>query len=319
MPYTSPQGPLMGQAKVDKFLTQISLFYSNETYIAELIAPTLKVVQKTGIVPKYGKENLRVYKGQGLRLPGNRAQGFNYSVNISDKYACYEHSFEKQVPWELAANTDNPYDPKRDATKVATDLILQNQEYAMATAMADQTLLTNYVTLSGGNQWSSLATSDPFANINTGIDAVRLAVARRPNSITMNYPTFKTLKSHPKVRDSIKYTNGGQLSDADMGNWLKQFFNFKNVFVGEAVGDLTTEGQSPTLTELWGNHVILHYTTPSPSILTPTFAYTFFDLPRSVDTYPEIKEKSDYVRTSYSFDQHICDAGAAYLIQNAIA
>lgn len=318
MAYTSPQGPLLGQAKVDKFLTQISLFYSNETYIAEMIAPTLKVVQKTGIVPKYGKENLKVYKGQGIRLPGARAQNFNYSVNISDKYACFEHSFEKQVPWELADNTDDPYDPKRDATKVATDLILQNQEYAMANAMGDSSVLTNYVALSGGNRWDQAGTSDPLADINTGIDAVRTKIARRPNSITLSYPVFKTLKSHPKVRDAIKYTNGGQLSDTEFGNFLKQYFNLKNVFVGEAVGDLTIDGQDPTLTDLWGKIAVLHYTTPAPSILTPTFAYTFFDIPRSVDTYPEVKEKSDYVRTSYSFDQHICDAGAAYLMKTVI-
>ena len=312
-------GPLIGQTKVDKFLTQISLFYSNESYIGELVAPVLKVVQKTGIVPKYGKENLKVYAGQGIRLPGNRAVGFNYSVNITDKYSCYEHSFEKQVPWELAANSDDPYDPKRDATKVATDLILQNQEYALATAMSSTSLLTLNTTLSGGNQWSSFGTSNPISDINTGINQVRFGIARRPNSITLSYPVFQMLKQHPMVRDAMKFTNGGQPSDTDMGNFIKQFFNFKNVFIGEAVGDLTIEGQTASLTELWGKIAVLHYTTPSPSILTPTFAYTFFDIPRSVDTYPEVKEKSDYVRTSYSFDQHICDANAAYLIAGAIA
>ena len=320
MAFPNPQGPLLGQTKVDKFLSQISLFYSNETYIAEMVAPVLKVVQKTGIVPKYGKENLKVYVGQGLRLPGQRAAGFNYSVNTSDKYACFEHSFEKQVPWELAANQDDPYDAKRDATKVATDLILQNQEYAMAQFMSNASVLTNNTTLSAANdKWSSPLTSDPIDDINTGIDAVRLKIARRPNSLTLSYPVFKTLKAHPKIRDAVKYTNGGQLSDADMGNFLKQFFNLKNIFVGEAVGDLTIEGQDPVLTELWGKNAWLHYTTPSPSILTPTFAYTFFDLPRVVDTYPVIEEKSDYVRVSYSFDQHFCDVNAAYAIFAAIA
>lgn len=318
MAFPNPQGPVFGQTKVDKFLTQISLFYSNDTYIGELVMPTLKVVQKTGIVPKYGKENLKVYKGQGIRLPGNRAVGFNYSVNITDKYACFEHSFEKQVPNEMAANQDDPYDAKRDATKVATDLILQQQEYALASAMSDVTVVTNYVTLAGGDMWDQSGTSDPIADINTGIDAIRLKIARRPNSLTLSYPVFKTLKSHPKVRDAIKYTNGGQLSDADAVSALKSFFNLKNVFVGEAVGDLTIDGQTPALSELWGKNAWLHFTTPAPSLLTPTFGYTFFDVPRTVDTYPELKEKSEYVRVAYSFDQHVCDAGAAYGIFAAI-
>ncbi len=318
MAFPNPQGPVLGQTKVDKFLTQISLFYSNETYVAEMIAPVLKVVQKSGIVPKYGKENLKVYKGQGIRLPGQRAAGFNYSVNTSDKYFCFEHSFEKQVPWETANNQDAPFEAKRDATKVGTDLILQNQEYAMAQAMADNTVLTNNTTLAGNAQWNVSATSDPISDINTAIDAVRLKIARRPNSLTLSYPVFKTLKSHPKVRDSIKFTNGGQLSDKDMGNFLKDYFNFKNIFVGEAVGDLTVEGQDPVLSELWGKNAWVHYTTPAPSILTPTFAYTFFDIAREVDTYAVIEEKADYVRTAYSFDQHFCDVNACYAIFAAI-
>ena len=319
MAFPTPQGPVFGQTKVDKFLTQISLFYSNETYIADLIAPIVKVKQKTGIVPKYGKENLRVNKSQGIRLPGNRADGFNYSVNITDKYSAYEHAYEKKIPWETYDNQDDPFDAKRDAAKVATDLILQGNEYAMAQTMGNSSILTQYVTLSGGNKWDVGATSDPINDINVGIDGVRLGIARRPNTATMSYPVFKVLKSHPKVRDAVKFTNGGQLSDAEFGNFLKDYFNFKYLNVGEAVGDFSVEGQDPVLAEMWGKIFVLHSTAPSPSILTPSFAYKFCDVPRYSDWYQQIQEKSDYVRVQESYDQHICDAKAAYLIDAAIS
>jgi len=311
-------GPQLGQTKVDKILSQFSLFYSNPSYIGELIMPPLKVKEKTGKVAKYGKENLRVYAGQTTRNPGDRAQSVDYSVS-QGQYVCQEHALEKKVPDEFMNNQDDPYDAKRDAVKVVMDNLWQNQEYALANAMANTGILTNNVTLAGGDQWNNAATSKPLEDINIGIDAIRTTIARRPNSLSVSYTVFKALKIHPEIRDAVKYTNGGQLSDTDMGNFLKQFFNLKNVFVGEAVGDLAVEGQTSNITDLWGKHTWLHYTPDSPSIMQPSFGYTLFDVPRVVDTYRENAVIADFIRVRYSYDQNITDANAAYLIKNAIA
>ena len=65
--------PKLGDAKVDKILSQFSQMYRNENYISELLLPPLKVVEKTGKFAKYGTENLRTYTKQILRAPGARA------------------------------------------------------------------------------------------------------------------------------------------------------------------------------------------------------------------------------------------------------
>lgn len=310
-------GPQLGQTKVDKILSQFSLMYRNPSYISELIMPPLKVKEKTGKIAKYGKENLRVYAGQTFRNPGDRAQSVDYSVSLG-QYTCQEHSLEKKIPDEFQNNQDDPYDAKRDGVAVIMDNVWQNQEYALANNMANTAIITQQATLTAGDRWNKTATSKPLEDINTGIDVIRLSIARRPNSFTIGYQAFKTLKNHPEVRDAIKFTNGGQLSDADMGNFLKQFFNLKNVFVGEAVGDLAVEGQAANMTELWGKNAWLHFTPDAPSIMTPAFGYTFFDIPRTVDTYRENSVKADFVRLSYSYDQNMVDPKAAYLLKTVI-
>lgn len=311
-------GPQVGQTKVDKILTQFSLYYSNKSYIGELIAPPLKVKEKTGKIAKYGKENLRIYPDGGVRLPGERAGSLQYSVSLGD-YKAVEHSWEHKVPDEMQNNQDDPYDAKRDGVRVCMDTLWNNQEYALANAMADAAVITNNVTLTGADQWNNGATSDPYADIELAITTVRKKIAQRPNSITMGYDVFKALKTHPMTRDNMKFTNGGQPSDQDFGNWLKQYFNLQNVFVGESVGNLALPGQTDDIEDLWGKHCWLHYTPPTPGILIPSFAYTIFDIPRESDQYREEGLRSDIVRVRYSYDQNVTDPDACYAIFNAIA
>lgn len=310
--------PNLGDAKVDKILSQFSQRYVNTDYISELILPPLKVKEKAGKFAKYGKENLRVYADQTFRAPGTRANSIDYSVS-QGTYVCQEHALEKGVPDEYKNNTDKPYDPQRDAVATIMDNIWVNQEVALATAMTATATLTNNTTLSGTSQWSDYANSDPFDDINTGIATVRAATGKRPNSCTMSHDVAQKLKSHPDVREQVKYTNGGQLSDNAFIKFLKDFFNLENVYVGSAIKNTADEGQVDSLGNVWGDDFVLFYKNPRPTIMMATFGYTFFDVPRQVDKYREESNVQDVVRQRYSYDQNLMDVLLAYLIKDAIA
>lgn len=310
--------PKLGDAKVDKILSQFSQMYRNDNYISELLLPPLKVIEKSGKFAKYGKENLRVYTNQIYRAPGTRAMSVDYSVS-QGSYNCLERSVEKKVPDEYVNNSDNPYDPKRDATAVCMDVIWGNQEMALSTYMSDTNNLTSNITLAGNDQWSDYSNSDPVDDIETGINTVRAATGKRPNTIAMSHSVFTKLKYHPDIREQLKYTNGGQISDASMGQFLKDFFNVVNVFIGSAVYNSSDEGQSDSIADIWGKHCWLLWQNPSPTLMSATFGYTFFDVPREVDTYREEETRSDIVRQRYSYDQNVMDVNLAYFIKNAIA
>ncbi len=310
--------PQLGQAKVDKILSQFSQMYRNKVYIAEQILPVLVVKERSGKYAKYGKENLRVYSGQILRAPGTRAASVDYSVS-QGSYVCTEKALEKGVPDEFVNNTDDPYEPKRDATAVLMDNIWTNQELALSTYMSSTANLTQNTTLSGTGQWSDYANSDPINDIETAIETVRLATGQRPNVFAMGRQVFLKLKYHPDIRDQVKYTNGGQPSDAEMGNFLKAFFNLEEVIVGEAVYNSSVDGQADSLSDVWGKNAWLIYRTPRPSLMNATFGLTLSDVPRLVDTYREESHKQDVIRVRYSYDQNVFDVNLAYLVYNAIA
>ena len=310
--------PQLGQAKVDKILSQFSQMYRNKVYIAEKILPTLTVKERSGKYAKYGKENLRTYTNQLLRAPGTRALQVDFSISQGN-YVCTEKAIEKLVPDEFLNNTDDPYDPKRDATAFLMDNLWVNQEVALQAVMTSTATMTLNTTLSGTGQWSDYANSDPINDIETAIEAVRTATAQRPNVITMSRQVFLKLKYHPDIRAQLKYTNGGQLSDGEMGKFLADFFSLEEVIIGESVKNTSIDGQTDSISDVWGKDCWLIYRTPRPSLMNATFGLTLTDVPRLVDTYREEAFKSDVVRVRYSYDQNLFDVNLCYLIKNAIA
>ncbi len=310
--------PSIGDAKVDKILTQFSQMYRNEEYINELICPKLKVKEKSGKFAKYGKENLRTYTDQILRAPGVRANSVDYTVS-QGTYLCAERALEKGVPDEFLNNTDDPYDAKRDAATVIMDNEMVNQEKALQTFIASTTNLPLNVTLTGTDQWNDYANSSPLTDINTAITTMKAASGKRPNTIVLSFDVMVKLKSHPDVRDAVKYTSGGQLSDSAFVTFLKDYFNLKNVFIGSAIYNSAVEGQTDVLADIWTKDAWLFYINDKPTLQRASFGYTFEDVPRQVDIYREEPKLQDVVRIRHSYDQNIMDTNLGYYIKNAIA
>lgn len=293
--------------------------YRNAFYINEEIMPRLTVKESSGKFAKYGKENLRAFANQSYRAPGVQAHSVDYSVS-QGTYICTEKSLEKIVPDEMMRNADQPYNPKIDATEILTDMLLVNQELALAAAMQNTSIITQYTTLTSTDQWSDTTNSDPLAHIQTGIDTVRTATGSRPNTIVFGYASWKTFKVHPLVRESLKYTgSNGNPSDADVINWCKGFFRVEDVFIGEAVHNSAEEGQSDSLTDVWGDYVWVLFRTKTPTLMKATFGLTLEDVPRQVDVRRDEDRIGDIVRLRHSYDQCIMDAALCYMIKDTNA
>jgi len=194
-----------------------------------------------------------------------------------------------------------------------------NQEKALADYMSDTANLTNNVTLAGTDQWSDYTNSTPLEDIDAGITDMMTTVGQRPNVAWMGFEVFRKLKSHPDVREQVKYTNGGQLSDSAFITFLKDFFQLKEVWVGTAIYDSADEGQTASLAQVWGKHFWLAVQTDRPTLMGSTLGYTFYDVDRIVDTYREEPKVSDVMRVRYSYDQNVMDALLVYFIKNAVA
>lgn len=309
--------PVVGAAKVDKILSQFSQMYRNDNYIAEKILPVLQVKEKTGKYAKYGKENLRAYIGQIFRAPGTRAHTVDYSVS-QGTYICQERAVEKPVADEMYKNTDDPYDPERDAVEVCMDNILTNKELALATFMSSTVNMSLNTTLSGTDQWTDRTNSDPIDDIDTAVEAVRQATGKRPNLIVFSQNVWVKFKSHPDIREQLKYTMNGNPSDTQVMSWVKDFWRFEEVLIGDAVHNAAEEGQTDNLDDIWANNVWVIFRTAKPTLMRATFGLTLSDVPRQVDKYREESHLRNVVRVRDSFDQNVFDANLGYLIKSAV-
>lgn len=307
-----------GSAKVDKFLSDISIRYSNLDYVFPHVLPMVKVKEKTGLIPKYGKETLRilgkvvtgVYLSGTLRAPGARAKGVEFTYN-QGQYICAEHSLEKDIPWDYYKNVDSPYEPTRDATAAVKDLLQLEQEFALATVLANITTIGNS---SPTYKWDNAAQGTPVTDLENAVKSIQLATGRTPNVLVLSLDAFWALKNHPQFRDQIKYTNGGQVSNEDAYGALKTLLNVKEVYVGTAIFNNAAVGEADNIQPIWSKNAYLFYRTPSATIMEPTFGATFCDVPDVVDGWPEVDHKRDMIRDSVSYDQNIIEPKCGFRI-----
>lgn len=307
--------PLLGSMKVDKLLTQFSIAYRNEDYISEMIMPIIKVKQRTGKFAKYGKENLKLEDNM-LRAPGTQARTFDYSVS-QGTYTCSEHALEKIVPDEFVLNSDDPYDPKRDATVFSVDKIWGAQENALAVSMSDTTILTNNVTLTLTDQWSDYVNSDPLDDFRTARTAIKAATGKSANVAVFGWETWLQLQNHPDIIDRVKAT--GATSIDAMKKAVADLIEVKSVLIGDAIKNTAVDGQADSLSFVWGKHAWLLHVAPRPSLMSSSFGYTMKDMNRVVDSRRDEARLGDVVRVRDSFDQTIVDVDLAYFIKNAVA
>lgn len=304
---------------VSPLLTQISLAYKNEEYIAEQILPTVPVQKDTAQIATYGMDNLRIESA--LRAQGAGANEVNHSVTIGDHYILKDHALKEFVSDEETENADKPINPKMDATENLTDKIQVIKEKELADALANTGVITQNVTLSGTDQWSDYTNSDPFDDIKTAIQTVRSGSGKMPNTFIMSHEVMMTLIVHP---DLIARLPGIITVTADsVVNALKLAFpNIKNILVGSAQYNSGVEGGTDALASIWGKHFWAAYIAPRPSLRDRSLGYTYQKVGqnRRVEILPyDADKKGNFVRINDKYDQKLVDNKCAYLIKNAIA
>lgn len=307
--------PVLRSMAVDKILTQFSIAYRNENYISEMIMPVIKVKERSGKFAKYNKDNLK-FEFNMLRAPGTQARTFDYGVS-QGTYTAEEHALEKIVPDEFVDNSDDPYDPKRDATMFCIDKIWGFQESALATSLADTALLTNNATLSGTDQWSDYTNSDPLDDFRTARNSIKSKTGKTANVCVLGWQTWLQLQNHPDIVDRIKYV--GVVNIDSTMKALADLLEVKQVLIGDAIKNTAVDGQTDVITFVWGKHAWMLHVAPRPGLMMPTFGYTMKDVPRVVDTRRDEDRLGDVVRVRDSYDQVIIDVDLSYLIKDAVA
>jgi hypothetical protein len=127
------------------------------------------------------------------------------------------------------------------------------------------------------------------------------------------------LKHHPAFLERVKYSQKGVIS-ADL---LASLVGVDRVIIAAAGKNTAVEGQSDSMSYIWGKNAVLAYVNPRLGKKTITLGLTYQWKTRKVERLrgaDEEDRKGTYVRVgNHYYDQNIVAASAGYLVKNAVA
>lgn len=298
---------------VDPALSQVSIKYSNDTFIADSIFPIVRTTKQTGKFYVYDKSNLR--NSATLRAIGAGANEVDLGLSTTT-FSCEDHALKGFVADEIQDQADAALNPLVDETESLTEQMMIDKELALATILGDTAQLTQNTTLSGTSQWSDYSNSDPIADVRTARTTVHQNTFKKPNTMILGKQAFDMLCEHPQIIERIKYSQLGVVTE----ELLARVFQVEKVMVGEAGYNSAVEGQTDSMSYIWGKNCILAYVTPQVGIKRITLGYTFTYGVREVMRWYDFDRQGTFVRVGKdNYVQKVVAATAGYLIKNCVA
>jgi hypothetical protein len=311
----------MSQTKaiVDKLLTNVSQMYVPQGYISEMVLPLVTSKQKTGKLAKYGKDHLRIEHS----LAGGRAEYRRVEpiVRSSDSYSIDSHGLEGLVTEDDYANVEDPFQAEQDEALGLSTLIWLNKEFALASALTSTSVMTQNTTLAGNAQLSDYQNSDPIGVFKAGRLAVYDGCGLPPNWAAMPWNVANTLAYHPAILDALGFTQNraGQLSEAELAKAL----GVEKLYIGMAKYNSAKEGQTDSLANVWGKHIVMGVSPQSAAKYQTSLGYRVAlsgrEQKRVFKNPVNNPPNSMQVLCDDAYDFVITNVGAGYLIANAIA
>lgn len=299
---------------VDPALSNVSIKYTNDTFIADQVLPMVKVAKQTGKYYVYDKANLRIDRTE--RSAGSAAAEIDFGVAPSGTFSCDDHALKGFVSDEVQDQADAALNPLVDETETVTEKLLLDRENNAATLLTSTANLTQNTTLSGTSQWSDYQNSDPIGDVRTARTTVHQNTFKKPNTLIMGKQVFDMLIEHPQIIERIKYSQLGIVT----AELLARVFQVEQVIVGEAGSNTAVEGQTDSLSYIWGKNAIVAFIAPQVRLKMLTLGVTFTYSTRIVKRWRDEDREGTYVRIGNdNYVQKIIAATAGYLIKNAIA
>lgn len=311
------------RALVDKLQTDVSngLFQELTKFGAERFLTPLGVKQQSGIIGAYGTNHLRLH-ANSMGGGGQAPRVSLLKPDLTNKYYIDDHGLEELVTPNDYANYELPFDAEQDKTQALTYANLVAKEYGLAYAMSPTAaLLTNYTTLTGGSQFSDYANSDPVSVIRTARETVRDNCGFYPNRGLIEAAVYEVLRVHPQIWDRLgfKYNQAGQLTQDNVAAAL----NVDRLQIVESVYDSSSEGQTPSITPIWGKHLFFAVLQDNPALRQKTFGYHVFYKNRGVRVVYKYAvnnpPESTAILCQDSYDMFLSDFNCGYGVYNAIA
>jgi hypothetical protein len=245
---------------INPLLSNLAEDYSRkarEGLIGQILYPRVTVGKPTGEYAVYDKAS--AYKVPDVTMAGERSQAHEFNTTGEKKsYAATPYALKSFINKDDLEFMEGPF---KLWEKQKTEMIVSKLELAQEKRVADTvlSLAGRTTTLTGtgdaaDNKWSG-GGGNPF-------DAIKTAFGQlfyRPNLMVLTEAVYDALEFHPKLLEKLGEANMIKKVSEET---LAKLFRIDRVMIAKGRADFGKEkaGRSATPTGIWGNCVVLAYT-----------------------------------------------------------
>lgn len=314
--------PVGGDAHLDAPLSNVAIraFQSVDGYIAPLVMPVVSVAKQSNKYYVIDKDNwLRIENS--YRAPKAKPNRIEFQVS-SDGYHADNYALATENAKEDLANADNAIRLRENSVQFVSEMLARDYEVRVANICTSGTQLGSYVSLSGTAKWSDYTNSDPISDVTTAQATIRAVTGFTGNTAIIDHDTHMIVRRHPKILDMFKYTKGGMATMDE----LKEVFEVDNILIAKGIKNNQLAGATASITNIWGNNVLIARIQPGLSLQTATFGLTMrwqpsgIPAPMQVSRYddPDPGKKVEVIEASVYQDEKVVAKDLSYGILSAI-
>lgn len=267
-----PYQPDIRDVHIDAALTNFSIAYMQDAsnFVAADVFPVVPVEHKSDKYFTFAKDTF-LRRGGRISPFGQEAPRGGFNV-ANTNYSTETWRWAFDILPDVKANADPAINMDQVGSNFVMNGLLVEREIQWGTQFFTtgvwQTSLTGGTNFS---QWDDPANSDPITDMSVGRATILQSTGYKPNTLTVGFAVHEALKRHPLVVDRFKYTS----SDSITNEMLARLFEVDRYLVCQAVQATNQEGESITTAFILGNHALLSYAAPAPSLMAHSAGYTF--------------------------------------------
>ena len=297
------------ELRINAYLSEVARGYSNNSFIAENLFPTIHSDLEKIDIFEFNKEAFQIYDTErAIRANSNviSPQGFKkHTTTLTEHDLAYPIDYrEEEEARKIKLQVH--------ATNVVTQGLHLKLEKQCAELAQDPSKYPtdNKIALSGSSQFTH-DDSDPVGVIDDAKDAVSRQIGQDPNTLVMGQEVWESLKRNESLKGLIASTSN-KIITLDL---LKEFFEIENIVIGKTI----YSNASNKFERVWGNNIILAYV-PKLNARTeydPAYGYTIRKKDAlQIDEYEKEGNKVRYIRATDIYTPFLVGPEAGYLISN---
>lgn len=286
--------PLITDVHIDRALTNMSIRYSNENYIADSIFPRFRVTAESDKFFKWDKNNAFRVMGQTLRAISSGYRRVEFQVG-ADSYVAQEYGLEAPLDDRMVRAADPPLQIRRTfAEELTNQISLDREKRARDLAMTT----ANWTTTNAGSAAWDVAGTDVIGDVKLAQDTIRKLIGRVPRHMVIGWELWRNLQVNTAILAA--YNNvipaGGALLTPQL---VAKVLDLDEIIVGRAVINTAKEGATDTIVDIWGDDdALVFYKNPTIGVGIVTAGVTFDVNGRKVSRYREEQTTSDVIRVA---------------------